>query len=433
MKEKLVELINNNIKENQEKEELLGQINQILEILEKDKLKMLDNNNSNLVETVFDKIITDFKNNRSYINSKEIYKGYMQFGIDGIEKYLKQVDLFLEYLKKLLLKEKENIKIVDLKSLQILKEELENNNLNLNYDLLNSLIENTNLNKEEYDLLKQYLIKREIYLKKEDLLKDTIDDIDIEENSKLVIKIAKDIFILEIDKLKTKEEKEQKLIELIDNKMYGNNKDKSNTIAILMYIIKEEIKEIEELKESMNQEEISEINDNINTLLELFVFLKELENIETEENYFNEKNKVNKILYSPQVIKDIESIDDQKTIKDIQKLLIKISTDEIPLKSKNVTDLLPNRKIKRVRSNTNNGKARIMCELLGNNTYYVSLIEAKKTNVTSKQTNDTLILRLKQYNPSTILDNIDMQFQEKLEREIIDLLNNKTKTNAKKS
>lgn len=432
MKEKIIELINKSIKENQEQKELQELINQILLIFENNELEILNNNNSNLVETFYTKYIKDFKNNKSYINSKEIYKGYMQFGEDGIEDYLKQVKLFLDYLKNIATKEKENIKIYDINSLENLKNNIENNYLDLNYDLLNSLIEESNLTKEDYVLLKQYLKNRQTYLTKEELLKDIANEHDIEENSKLVVKLAKDIFIKEIDKLKTQEEKEQKLQELINNQMYGNNKDKDNTISILKYIIKEEIKEEEELKESMNPEEVTEINKNINNLFGLLVFLTYEENMEEEkeEDYFDKTNEVNKIIYSSNILKDIASINDPKTIKDIYNLLVKIKKDTIPIKSRNLNDLILNRKIKIIRPNSNNSQARLVCELLGNNTYYLVLAESKKSNTMTKQTNETLLMRLKQYNPSKILDK-NKETNEEIEKEVIDLLNSKTKRNVK--
>ena len=96
----------------------------------------------------------------------------------------------------------------------------------------------------------------------------------------------------------------------------------------------------------------------------------------------------------------------QKTLKDIYSLLIKIKEDNIPLKSTYQKDI-PNRKIKRIRPNSNSSQARIICEYLENNTYGIIMILENKSSFSTKQDNESIKQRIKQYNKDTILNKIN--------------------------
>ena len=87
------------IKETQ-KQELKENIEKFLEIYTHEPLSILDKNNTNLLNSIFTKLIPDFQNNKSIKNAQEIYIAYKQNGTNGIEDYLIEVNVLLEYLKK---------------------------------------------------------------------------------------------------------------------------------------------------------------------------------------------------------------------------------------------------------------------------------------------------------------------------------------------
>lgn len=424
------------IKETQ-KQELKENIEKFLEIYTHEPLSILDKNNTNLLNSIFTKLIPDFQNNKSIKNAQEIYIAYKQNGTNGIEDYLIEVNVLLEYLKKLSLQTKETLIIKDKDILENIKNILQKTKLyNLEPNKLNNIIKNIPLTKEEYEQISKYIEENTIkQINREEILKDTPSKKDlIEEGFSLTFDIAKQVFITEIDKLPTIEEKIQKLDVLINNNIYGNNSNITNTIVILSSILKEEIEEETSLLNELDEEDKQIVKENIDILYELFKHLKEKEeSIEEEptDTYFDYQNHKNKIVYlSNNILKDIDNIEEQKTLKDIYSLLIKIKENNIPLKSTYQKDI-PYRKIKRIRSNSNSSQARIICEYLENNTYGIIMILEKKSSFSTKQDNESIKQRIKQYNKDTILNNINEEEQRKIDEQVQQLISSKLKNKTK--
>ena len=424
------------IKETQ-KQELKENIEKFLEIYTHEPLSILDKNNTNLLNSIFTKLIPDFQNNKSIKNAQEIYIAYKQNGTNGIEDYLIEVNVLLEYLKKLSLQTKETLIIKDIDILENIKNILQKTKLyNLEPNKLNNIIKNIPLTKEEYDQISKYIEENTIkQINREEILKDTPSKKDlIEEGFSLTFDIAKQVFITEIDKLPTIEEKIQKLDVLINNNIYENNSNTTNTIVILSSILKEEIEEETSLLNELDEEDKQIVKENIDILYELFKHLKEKEeSIEEEptDTYFDYQNHKNKIVYlSNNILKDIDNIEEQKTLKDIYSLLIKIKENNIPLKSTYQKDI-PYRKIKRIRSNSNSSQARIICEYLENNTYGIIMILEKKSSFSTKQDNESIKQRIKQYNKDTILNNINEEEQRKIDEQVQQLISSKLKNKTK--
>lgn len=424
------------IKETQ-KQELKENIEKFLEIYTHEPLSILDKNNTNLLNSIFTKLIPDFQNNKSIKNAQEIYIAYKQNGTNGIEDYLIEVNVLLEYLKKLSLQTKETLIIKDIDILENIKNILQKTKLyNLEPNKLNNIIKNIPLTKEEYEQISKYIEENTIkQINREEILKDTPSKKDlIEEGFSLTFDIAKQVFITEIDKLPTIEEKIQKLDVLINNNIYENNSNTTNTIVILSSILKEEIEEETSLLNELDEEDKQIVKENIDILYELFKHLKEKEeSIEEEptDTYFDYQNHKNKIVYlSNNILKDIDNIEEQKTLKDIYSLLIKIKENNIPLKSTYQKDI-PYRKIKRIRSNSNSSQARIICEYLENNTYGIIMILEKKSSFSTKQDNESIKQRIKQYNKDTILNNINEEEQRKIDEQVQQLISSKLKNKTK--
>ena len=424
------------IKETQ-KQELKENIEKFLEIYTHEPLSILDKNNTNLLNSIFTKLIPDFQNNKSIKNAQEIYIAYKQNGTNGIEDYLIEVNVLLEYLKKLSLQTKETLIIKDIDILENIKNILQKTKLyNLEPNKLNNIIKNIPLTKEEYEQISKYIEENTIkQINREEILKDTPSKKDlIEEGFSLTFDIAKQVFITEIDKLPTIEEKIQKLDVLINNNIYENNSNTTNTIVILSSILKEEIEEETSLLNELDEEDKQIVKENIDILYELFKHLKEKEeSIEEEptDTYFDYQNHKNKIVYlSNNILKDIDNIEEQKTLKDIYSLLIKIKENNIPLKSTYQKDI-PYRNIKRIRSNSNSSQARIICEYLENNTYGIIMILEKKSSFSTKQDNESIKQRIKQYNKDTILNNINEEEQRKIDEQVQQLISSKLKNKTK--
>lgn len=424
------------IKETQ-KQELKENIEKFLEIYTHEPLSILDKNNTNLLNSIFTKLIPDFQNNKSIKNAQEIYIAYKQNGTNGIEDYLIEVNVLLEYLKKLSLQTKETLIIKDIDILENIKNILQKTKLyNLEPNKLNNIIKNIPLTKEEYEQISKYIEENTIkQINREEILKDTPSKKDlIEEGFSLTFDIAKQVFITEIDKLPTIEEKIQKLDVLINNNIYENNSNTTNTIVILSSILKEEIEEETSLLNELDEEDKQVVKENIDILYELFSHLKEKEETleeEPKDTYFDYQNHKNKIIYlSNNILKDIDTIEEQKTLKDIYSLLIKIKEDNIPLKSTYQKDI-PNRKIKRIRPNSNSSQARIICEYLENNTYGIIMILENKSSFSTKQDNESIKQRIKQYNKDTILNNINEEEQRKIDEQVQQLISSKLKNKTK--
>ena len=424
------------IKETQ-KQELKENIEKFLEIYTHEPLSILDKNNTNLLNSIFTKLIPDFQNNKSIKNAQEIYIAYKQIGTEGIEDYLIEVNVLLEYLKKLSLQTKETLIIKDIDILENIKNILQKTKLyNLEPNKLNNIIKNIPLTKEEYEQISKYIEENTIkQINREEILKDIPSKKDlIEEGFSLTFDIAKQVFITEIDKLPTIEEKIQKLDVLINNNIYENNSNTTNTIVILSSILKEEIEEETSLLNELDEEDKQIVKENIDILYELFKHLKEKEeSIEEEpiDTYFDYQNHKNKIVYlSNNILKDIDNIEEQKTLKDIYSLLIKIKENNIPLKSTYQKDI-PYRKIKRIRSNSNSSQARIICEYLENNTYGIIMILENKSSFSTKQDNESIKQRIKQYNKDTILNKINEEEQRKIDEQVQQLISSKLKNKTK--
>ena len=424
------------IKETQ-KQELKENIEKFLEIYTHEPLSILDKNNTNLLNSIFTKLIPDFQNNKSIKNAQEIYIAYKQNGTNGIEDYLIEVNVLLEYLKKLSLQTKETLIIKDIDILENIKNILQKTKLyNLEPKKLNNIIKNIPLTKEEYEQISKYIEENTIkQINREEILKDIPSKKDlIEEGFSLTFDIAKQVFITEIDKLPTIEEKIQKLDVLINNNIYENNSNTTNTIVILSSILKEEIEEETSLLNELDEEDKQIVKENIDILYELFKHLKEKEeSIEEEpiDTYFDYQNHKNKIVYlSNNILKDIDNIEEQKTLKDIYSLLIKIKENNIPLKSTYQKDI-PYRKIKRIRSNSNSSQARIICEYLENNTYGIIMILENKSSFSTKQDNESIKQRIKQYNKDIILNKINEEEQRKIDEQVQQLISSKLKNKTK--
>lgn len=424
------------IKETQ-KQELKENIEKFLEIYTHEPLSILDKNNTNLLNSIFTKLIPDFQNNKSIKNAQEIYIAYKQIGTEGIEDYLIEVNALLEYLKKISLQTKEALIIKDINILEDFKTILQKNQLyNIDPSILNTIIETITLTKEEYEQILKYIEENTIkQINREEILKDIPSKKDlIEEGFSLTFDIAKQVFITEIDKLPTIEEKIQKLDVLINNNIYENNSNTTNTIVILSSILKEEIEEETSLLNELEKDDKQVVKENIDILYELFSHLKEKEETLEEEpidTYFDYQNHKNKIVYlSNNILKDIDNIEEQKTLKDIYSLLIKIKENNIPLKSTYQKDI-PYRKIKRIRSNSNSSQARIICEYLENNTYGIIMILEKKSSFSTKQDNESIKQRIKQYNKDTILNNINEEEQRKIDEQVQQLISSKLKNKTK--
>lgn len=424
------------IKETQ-KQELKENIEKFLEIYTHEPLSILDKNNTNLLNFIFTKLIPDFQNNKSIKNAQEIYIAYKQIGTEGIEDYLIEVNALLEYLKKISLQTKEALIIKDINILEDFKTILQKNQLyNIDPSILNTIIETITLTKEEYEQILKYIEENTIkQINREEILKDIPSKKDlIEEGFSLTFDIAKQVFITEIDKLPTIEEKIQKLDVLINNNIYENNSNTTNTIVILSSILKEEIEEETSLLNELEKDDKQVVKENIDILYELFSHLKEKEeSIEEEpiDTYFDYQNHKNKIVYlSNNILKDIDNIEEQKTLKDIYSLLIKIKENNIPLKSTYQKDI-PYRKIKRIRSNSNSSQARIICEYLENNTYGIIMILENKSSFSTKQDNESIKQRIKQYNKDTILNKINEEEQRKIDEQVQQLISSKLKNKTK--
>lgn len=437
MKSFLINKIEEIITKETQKQELKENIEKFLEIYTTAPLSILDKNNTNLLNSIFTKIIPDFQNNKSIKNAQEIYIAYKQIGTEGIEDYLIEVNALLEYLKKISLQTKEALIIKDINILEDFKTILQKNQLyNIDPSILNIIIETITLTKEEYEQILKYIEENTIkQIKREEILKDIPSKKDlIEDGFSLTFDIAKQIFINEIDKLPTIEEKIQKLDVLINNNIYGNNSNKTNTIVILSSILKEEIEEETSLLNELEKDDKQVVKENIDILYELFSHLKEKEETleeEPKDTYFDYQNHKNKIIYlSNNILKDIDTIEEQKTLKDIYSLLIKIKEDNIPLKSTYQKDI-PYRKIKRIRPNSNSSQARIICEYLENNTYGIIMILENKSSFSTKQDNESIKQRIKQYNKDTILNKINEEEQRKIDEQVQQLISSKLKNKTK--
>lgn len=437
MKSFLINKIEEIITKETQKQELKENIEKFLEIYTTAPLSILDKNNTNLLNSIFTKIIPDFQNNKSVKNAQEIYIAYKQIGTEGIEDYLIEVNALLEYLKKISLQTKEALIIKDINILEDFKTILQKNQLyNIDPSILNTIIETITLTKEEYEQILKYIEENTVkQINREEILKDIPSKKDlIEDGFSLTFDIAKQIFINEIDKLPTIEEKIQKLDVLINNNIYGNNSNKTNTIVILSSILKEEIEEETSLLNELEKDDKQVVKENIDILYELFSHLKEKEEIleeEPKDTYFDYKNHKNKIIYlSNNILKDIDTIEEQKTLKDIYSLLIKIKEDNIPLKSTYQKDI-PYRKIKRIRPNSNSSQARIICEYLENNTYGIIMILEKKSSFSTKQDNESIKQRIKQYDKNTILNKINEEEQRKIDEQVQQLISSKLKNKTK--
>lgn len=433
----LIKKIEEIITKETQKQELKENIEKFLEIYTTAPLSILDKNNTNLLNSIFTKIIPDFQNNKSVKNAQEIYIAYKQIGTEGIEDYLIEVNALLEYLKKISLQTKEALIIKDINILEDFKTILQKNQLyNIDPSILNTIIETITLTKEEYEQILKYIEENTIkQINREAILKDIPSKKDlIEDGFSLTFDIAKQIFINEIDKLPTIEEKIQKLDVLINNNIYGNNSNKTNTIVILSSILKEEIEEETSLLNELEKDDKQVVKENIDILYELFSHLKEKEETleeEPKDTYFDYQNHKNKIIYlSNNILKDIDTIEEQKTLKDIYSLLIKIKEDNIPLKSTYQKDI-PYRKIKRIRPNSNSSQARIICEYLENNTYGIIMILEKKSSFSTKQDNESIKQRIKQYNKDTILNKINEEEQRKIDEQVQQLISSKLKNKTK--
>lgn len=433
----LIKKIEEIITKETQKQELKENIEKFLEIYTTAPLSILDKNNTNLLNSIFTKIIPDFQNNKSIKNAQEIYIAYKQIGTEGIEDYLIEVNALLEYLKKISLQTKEALIIKDINILEDFKTILQKNQLyNIDPSILNTIIETITLTKEEYEQILKYIEENTIkQINREEILKDIPSKKDlIEDGFSLTFDIAKQIFINEIDKLPTIEEKIQKLDVLINNNIYGNNSNKTNTIVILSSILKEEIEEETSLLNELEKDDKQVVKENIDILYELFSHLKEKEETleeEPKDTYFDYKNHKNKIIYlSNNILKDIDTIEEQKTLKDIYSLLIKIKEDNIPLKSTYQKDI-PYRKIKRIRPNSNSSQARIICEYLENNTYGIIMILEKKSSFSTKQDNESIKQRIKQYDKNTILNKINEEEQRKIDEQVQQLISSKLKNKTK--
>lgn len=437
MENLLISKIEEIITKETQKQELKENIEKFLEIYTAEPLSILDKNNTNLLNSIFTKIIPDFQNNKSVQNAKEIYIAYKQTGTTGIKDYLIEVNILLEYLKKISLQTKETLNIKNIYILKNLKTNLQKTKLyNLEPSILNNILETINLTKEEYEQISKYIEENTIkQTNRKEILKDTPSKKDLIENGfSLTFDIAKQIFISEIDKLPTIEKKIQKLDELINNNIYGNNSNITNTIVILSSILKEEIEEETSLLNELEKDDKQIVKENIDILYELFIYLKEKEETleeEPKDTYFDYQNHKNKIIYlSNNIIKDIDTIEEQKTLKDIYSLLIKIKEDNIPLKSTYQKDI-PYRKIKRIRPNSNSSQARIICEYLENNTYGIIMILEKKSSFSTKQASESIKQRIKQYNKDTILNQIKEEEQRKIDEQVQQLITSKLKNKTK--
>lgn len=429
MKERVLEIVDNYIKNEEQKRTLLDGINELLVIFNENMLEVLNDKNRNLLENIFNKLIPDFSNNQSYINSREIYKSYQQFGdIEINHSYLIEVNKLLLYLRNVLLVEKNKIIINDNCDFKELYKQIKNEDEDIRYDLVDELLKKSNLSKEEYEVIYGYLNDKQNSFNKRVLLSQTLNNDQLNDNSTLILDIARQIFISEIDKISNFDDKLKKLDELILNNIYGNNTNKTNSIEIFKVIIKEEILEEQQLMSELDEKERRELVNNIDELFKLMEYLnkkeKEFEDDEEVKNtYFDYENHVNTIIYvSNSILKDIETIDDPKTLQSIYNLLIGIKENNIPIKSHMQKDIMPSRKIKKVRPNSSNSQARIFCELLGNNIYGVILINAKKDTVTSKSTVTSVAERLKLYNPDNILDNINYEQNKAYDKDVYDLI-----------
>lgn len=429
MKQRLLELIGEYIDNEKEKENFINDIDELIFVWDKNLLDILQNKYKNLFERILNKIIPDFSTNQSYLNSIEIFKSYQQFGdIDINHNYLVEVNKFLLYLKNLVLEKRKNLKINDTTELNKLYDQLQNDVEVIDYELLYKFLKQIDLTKEEYENISNYLKERQSRFNKEVLLSQTLNSSQLEENFAVLLDITRQIFISEIDKLPSIDDKLKKIDELLANDIYGNVVDKTNAIEILKAIIKDEILEEEALVNELDDNEKKEVLDNVNLLYKLIVYLngkeKEFdENEEIRDTYFDYENHKNKIVYlSNNILKDIESIDDFKTLKDLYGLLIGIKEGRIPVKSHMQKMQIPNRKIKKIRPNSNNSQARINCEILGNNTFGIVLINAKKDTTTDKSTITSINERLKMYNPDTVLDSLDIEKQKEYDREVYDLI-----------
>ena len=429
MKQRLLELIGEYINNEQEKENFIKDIDELIFVWDENLLDILQNKHKNLFERILNKIIPDFSTNQSYLNSIEIFKSYQQFGdIDINHNYLVEVNKFLLYLKNLVLEKRKNLKINDTTELNKLYDQLQNDVEVIDYELLYKFLKQIDLTKEEYENISNYLKERQSRFNKEALLSQTLNSSQLEENFAVLLDITRQIFISEIDKLPSIDDKLKKIDELLANDIYGNVVDKTNAIEILKAIIKDEILEEEALVNELDDNEKKEVLDNVNLLYKLIVYLngkeKEFdENEEIRDTYFDYENHKNKIVYlSNNILKDIESIDDFKTLKDLYGLLIGIKEGRIPVKSHMQKMQIPNLKIKKIRPNSNNSQARINCEILGNNTFGIVLINAKKDTTTDKSTITSINERLKMYNPDTVLDSLDMEKQKEYDREVYDLI-----------
>lgn len=196
MKEIVLEIVDNYIKNEEQKRTLLDGINKLLVIFNENMLEVLNDKNRNLLENIFNKLIPDFYNNQSYINSREIYKSYQQFGdIEINHSYLIEVNKLLLYLKNVLLEEKNKIIINDNCDFKELYKQIKNEEENIRYDLVDKLLKKSNLSKEEYDVIYGYLNGKQNSFNKRGLLSQTLNNDQLNDNSTLILDIARQIFI----------------------------------------------------------------------------------------------------------------------------------------------------------------------------------------------------------------------------------------------
>ena len=194
----LIKKIEEIITKETQKQELKENIEKFLEIYTTAPLSILDKNNTNLLNSIFTKIIPDFQNNKSVKNAQEIYIAYKQIGTEGIEDYLIEVNALLEYLKKISLQTKEALIIKDINILEDFKTILQKNQLyNIDPSILNTIIETITLTKEEYEQILKYIEENTIkQINREAILKDIPSKKDlIEDGFSLTFDIAKQIFI----------------------------------------------------------------------------------------------------------------------------------------------------------------------------------------------------------------------------------------------
>ena len=345
MKQRLLELIGEYINNEKEKENFIKDIDELIFVWDENLLDILQNKHKNLFERILNKIIPDFSTNQSYLNSIEIFESYQQFGdIDINHNYLVEVNKFLLYLKNLVLEKRKNLKINDTTELNKLYDQLQNDVEVIDYELLYKFLKQIDLTKEEYENISNYLKERQSRFNKEALLSQTLNSSQLEENFAVLLDITRQIFISEIDKLPSIDDKLKKIDELLANDIYGNVVDKTNAIEILKAIIKDEILEEEALVNELDDNEKKEVLDNVNLLYKLIVYLngkeKEFdENEEIRDTYFDYENHKNKKQVYTQTFLSFDTTSQEESV--IDKKLKEIDILKItPLEALNILDEL---------------------------------------------------------------------------------------------